>query len=77
MTDYLFVYHPWSHSFLLRFRVGSPAQEGDLGRVEPDEVEDALAALRRQFPSPEYVVECMSGTTWNAVQENFWGLYRS
>ena len=77
MTDYLFVYHPWSNSFVLRFRVGGPPEPGDLGRVDPDDLEEALAALRRRFPAPEYVVECMSGTNWATVEDNFWGLYRS
>jgi hypothetical protein len=77
MTDYVFVYHPWSDTFVLRFRVGSAPEEGDLARLERGDVEEALGSLRRQFPGPEYVVERMSGTSWRAVQENFWGLYRS
>jgi hypothetical protein len=76
MTDYLFVYHPSSRTYVLRFRVGEPAQEKDIGQLKRSEQEEALRSLRKRFPSPEYVVECMSATSWQAVEDNFWGLYR-
>ncbi len=76
MTDYLFVYHPATRTFITRFRVDEDAQDGDAGQIEAAELESALAALRKRFPSPDYVVECMSGTSWEAVETNFWGLYR-
>lgn len=76
MNDYLFAYHPYSRTFVARFRVGQSPEEGDLGRVSVDGVEAAIAALRKKYPPPEYVVECMSGTSWETVETNFWGLFR-
>lgn len=75
MSDYLFVWHPHSREYVVRFQVGGVATEPVAGVVDPLDAEDLLAALRTQFPSPEYVVERMSGTSWAAVADNFPGLF--
>ncbi len=75
MSDYLFVWHPHSREYILRFQVGGHPTAGVAGVIDPSEAEELLLALRRQFPSPEYIVERMSGTSWEAVADNFPGLY--
>jgi hypothetical protein len=79
MTEYLFVWHRTEHGFPLRFWIGPgspPADADELhGCILESAKEEALKALRARFQEPDHVVECMAGTSWRAVEENFPGLY--
>lgn len=79
MTEYLFVWHRTERCFPLRFWIGPgspPAEVDELhGCIIESAKEQTLKALRARFQEPDHVVECMAGTSWRAVEENFPGLY--
>ena len=84
MWDYLFVYLPASREYPVRFWIRNAGQTGadappeadDLdGWVDEQHADDLLAGLRLRYPAPDPVVERMPGTSWQAVEDNFPGLY--
>ena len=84
MWEFLFVYDRAQRTYPVRFWIRSadqsladaPAAADDLdGWLGETYADDLLAGLRARFPEPSHVVERMSGTSWEAVAENFPGLY--
>ena len=84
MFEYLFVHTVVSRTFPVRFWVrerdqalgdAPPELEALDGWVAEAYADDLLAGLRQRFVEPGYVVERMSGTSWQAVEDNFAGLY--
>jgi hypothetical protein len=46
------------------------------GLVTAEESEVLIEQLRQLYPEPRYVVARMSATSWEAVEDDFPGLYR-
>ncbi len=84
MFDFLFVYSRASGAYPIRFWVRARGQAFDNpplpldtmdGVISEPYAEDLLAGLRQRFKEPGYIVERMSASTWDAVAENFPGMY--
>ncbi len=84
MFDFLFVWSRSSRKYPVRFWVRGrgqawtdspmPLAQFD-GAISAAYAEDLLAGLRQRFKEPDYIVERMSATSWETVEENFEGLY--
>lgn len=80
LTDYLFIWDRARGQFPLRLHVRAPEQapvdEAMLhGSILNGQADEVMAVLRSSFSEPTYVVEQMSATSWQSVEENFPGLH--
>lgn len=84
MLDFLFVWERAARNYPVRYWVRANGQPMDAGPAElelmngvidVDHVEELLGALRARYPEPQFVVERMSGSSWDSVADNFPGLY--
>ena len=81
MTEFLFVWDRLEDTWPLRYvvnRGGPVSVPKDVpieGVVTAEESERLLEHLRGLYPEPRFVVSRMSATSWEAVEENFPGLY--
>ena len=84
MTNFFFVYDRSTRTYPLRYWVrpdgayleDAPAILEELdGTVDERIVESLLEPMRRRFPEPRYAVACMTASGWEAVEQNFPGLY--
>ena len=79
MHDYLFVYDRARRVYPARFRVGGADRaeaEPMNGQIDAAFADDLLEGLRLRFREPGYLVARMSASSWEAVEDNFPGLYR-
>ena len=81
MHEYAFVYDPQSRTFPARYWVdggdGPPPDAGRLMGPLPARRVDAWVEEKRAgpWPEPPYAVATMVATSWDAVVDNFPGLY--
>ncbi len=81
MREYAFVYDPRTGTFPVRYWVddgsGPPPDSGRLMGPIPARRIDAWVEEQRAgaWPEPPYAVATMIATSWEAVADNFPGLY--
>lgn len=81
VIEYLFVWDRLENKWPLRYVVSRgglvsiPSHVPFDGVLSADESEALLEHLRMRYPEPRFVVARMSATSWEAVEEDFPGLY--
>lgn len=81
MIEYLFVWDRLENAWPVRYVVSRggpvsvPAGVPIEGVVTAEESETLIEHLRTLHPEPRFVVARMSATSWEAVEEDFPGLY--